>query len=295
MKQRRWKEIGGWFLTSPYLIFTIIFFIIPLVWGIYITFTDWNMISYKMNFVGIANFIEALQSKRVYAAFLASYKFMAIFLVTVIPISLAIALLINSFSPRIRGLLAVGFFIPHLISGVASALVVIGVLSYTSPVNDFLKSILGFVPRWLSHPILAVLVISLIITWKCSGYYALIFLSALQSIPKELYEAADIDGATTIKKFWSITVPMLYPAFYTIIILAVGLMFHVFSEPYMITEGGPKFATHTWYLEIYYQSFANVRAGYGSTIAFMSAIATFISIIVVKKIMERWGKAYGWE
>jgi multiple sugar transport system permease protein len=220
---------------------------------------------------------------------------MAVFLVTVIPISLAIALLINSFKPHVAGFLCVGFFLPHLVSEVATALVVRGVISYTSPINSLFGQILGYVPDWLGNPTLAVIVIGLMITWKCSGYYALIFLSNLQSIPKELYEAADIDGARGWTKFWRVTLPLIYPAFYTVMILAVGLMFHVFSEPYMLTDGGPQLATHTWFLEIYYQAFTNVRAGYGSTIALLNAMATFVTIIVLRNIMEKWGKAHGWD
>lgn len=295
MKRGRWKDVGGWLLTSPYILYTLIFFLIPLAWGIYITFTDWNIISFNQKFIGLANFVEAIGSERVHAAFFASYKFMFIFLITVIPISLAIAMLINSFSPGVRGVLAVGFFIPHLISEVAMAIVVRGVISYNSPVNSFIYKIWGFVPKWLGNPILAVIVIGLMISWKFSGYYALIFLSALQAIPKELYEAADIDGANRFIKFLKITIPMLYPAFYTILVLAVGLMFHIFSEPYMLTDGGPKYATLTWFFEIYHQSFAKLRAGYGSTIALLNAIVTLISIIIIRKIMERWGRAHGWE
>ena len=287
-------EAGGWLLTSPYLLFTLVFFLLPLVWGIFIVFTNWNMIAAESDFVGVANFVEALGSRRVHAAFFTSYKFMGIFLITVIPVSLGIALLINCFSPRVKGLLCVAFFLPHLVSEVAAALVVRGVLSYVSPVSTMFRHVLGYVPNWLGNPILATVIISLMITWKCSGYYALIFLSALQAIPKELYEAGSIDGATSWTRFWRITVPMLYPAFYTVMILAVGLMFHVFSEPYMLTDGGPKLATHTWFLEIYYQAFQSNRAGYASTVALLNAVATFVSIIGIRKLMERWGRSHGW-
>jgi multiple sugar transport system permease protein len=120
------------------------------------------------------------------------------------------------------------------------------------------------------------------------------FLSGLSSIPKELYEAADIDGASYWTKLFKITIPMLYPALYTVMILAIGLMFGIFTEPYMLTGGGPNLATHTWYLEIYYQAFSSMRAGYASTIALINAAVTFSSIIIVRKIMERRGKAHGW-
>lgn len=288
-------EVRGWFLISPYLLYTLVFFILPLVQGVYIAFTNWDLVSTGKEFIGLGNFFKAFGSKKVIAAFFATYKFMAIFLAAVIPISLGIALLVNSFPSRFKGLISVAFFLPFLVSPVATSLVVRGVLNYTSPLNRLLHQVLGYVPNWLGHPILAVIVIGLMITWKCSGYYALIFFCGLQTIPKELYEAADIDGAGNQKKFWNITIPMLYPAFYTVMIMAVGLMFHIFSEPYMLTDGGPKLSTYTWFLEIYYQSFTNAKVGYGSTVAILNAITTFITIILVRKLLERWGKAYGWE
>lgn len=293
MKRVRWVEVRGWFFASPYLVFTAVFFILPLVWNLFLFVTDWNLISPDRQFVGLANFAEAFRSPRVRAAFLASYRFMAFFIPTVLVSSLGIALLINSI-PKFKGLISVAFFLPYLASGVAFSLVVRGIVSYNSPLNHLLRRLFGTAPDWLGDPVLAVLVISLMITWKFSGYYALIFLAGLQSIPKELYESADIDGASAWTKLWKITIPMLYPAVYTVMVLAVGLMFGIFTEPFILTGGGPRLATHTWYLEIYYQAFSAMRAGYASAIAFVNAVVTFVSIIIVRKIMERWGKAHGW-
>jgi len=293
MKKLGWEEVRGWSLTSPYLIFTAIFFIVPLIWGVILLFTNWNLISPHRDFVGLANFIEALKSPKVHAAFFTTYKVMAIFIPTVLITSLGIALLVNSL-PRLKGLISVGFFVPYLVSGVAVSLVINGMLSYNSPLSPVFRQLFGYVPDWFGNPVLAVLVISFMITWKLSGYYALVFLSGLSSIPKELYEAADIDGAGWWTKLFKITIPMLYPSLYTVMILAIGLVFGIFTEPYMLTGGGPDLATHTWYLEIYYQAFSSMRAGYASTIALINATVTFISIIIVRKIMERWGKAHGW-
>ncbi|MFQ5796564.1 MAG: carbohydrate ABC transporter permease [Candidatus Bipolaricaulia bacterium] len=292
MKRVGWIEVRGWSLTSPYLVFTIAFFILPLIWGIFLLFTDWNLISPQKEFIGLRNFFEAFKSSRVLAAFFTSYKVMAIFIPTVLISSLGIALLINSI-PRFKGLISVCFFLPYLASGVAFSLVVKGVLAYNSPLSPVFRQLFGYIPDWLGNPILAVIVISLMITWKFSGYYALIFLAGLQSIPNELYEAADIDGAGFWTKLWKITIPMLYPAQYTVMILAVGLMFGIFTEPYMLTAGGPELATHTWYLEIYYQAFSAMRAGYASAVALINAIVTFISILFIRRIMEGWGKAHG--
>jgi multiple sugar transport system permease protein len=284
----------GWLFASPYLIYTLIFFLFPLLWAVYLAFTNWNIIAPDYEMVGFQNFIEAFFSKSVRAAFLVTYKFMLMFVPIVIAGSLLLALIIHSL-PRLKGLFAVGYFLPYLASGVASSIVVNGVLSYNSPLNVFFRKHLGLDIDWLGSPILAPLIIALMMAWKFVGYYALLFLSGLESIPKEIYEAAEMDGAVGWKRFWYVTIPMLYPAFYTVTILAVGLMFGIFTEPYVLTGGGPDYSTHTWQLEIYNQAFERLNAGYGTAIAIINSVVTFVSILVFRKLLEKWGARHGWE
>lgn len=284
--------MGGWLLASPYLLTAILFFLIPLGWSLSLVFFDWNLISPVRNYVGFSNFTEALTSPRVHNAFLNTYKFMAIIVPSVIIVSLGLALIVHHL-PYLKQFYAVGFFLPYLASGVAISLVVRGILSYDSPLNEFLRAIFGTSPRWLRDSFWATLVISAMIVWKLSGYYALIFLAGLQSIPRELYEAAALDGAGPFTQFRKITLPLLYPAFYTVLVLAVGLCFGIFTEPYVLTGGGPRFATHTWQLEIYYQAFERFRAGYGATVAVLNALVTFISILLIRRVVESWGMRRG--
>jgi multiple sugar transport system permease protein len=284
----------GWLLASPYLIYSFIFFFVPLLWAVYLAFTNWNLISPNYETVGIKNFIDAFFSPSVRAAFFVTYKFMLLFVPIVIIGSLFLALIIHSL-PRLKGLFSVGYFLPYLASGVASSIVVKGILSYNSSFNDFLRKVFGLDIDWLGSPILAPLVIALMMAWKFVGYYALLFVSGLESIPKEVYEAAEIDGAVGWRRFWYITIPMLYPSFYTVTILAVGLMFGIFTEPYVLTKGGPDYATHTWQLEIYNQAFEKLNAGYGTAVAIINSIVTFASILVFRKVLEKWGAKHGWE
>jgi multiple sugar transport system permease protein len=284
----------GWLLASPYLIYSLIFFLFPLLWAVYLAFTNWNLIAPDYEMVGLRNFIEAFFSESVRAAFLVTYKFMLMFVPIVIAGSLFLALIIHSL-PRLKGLFSVGYFLPYLASGVASAIVVKGVLSYNSPFNAFLRRYLGLDIDWLGSPILAPLIIALMMAWKFMGYYALLFLSGLESIPKEVYEAAEMDGAVGWKRFWYVTLPMLYPSFYTVTILAVGLMFGIFTEPYVLTGGGPDYSTHTWQLEIYNQAFQKLNAGYGTTVAIINSVVTFVSVLVFRKVLEKWGARHGWE
>lgn len=283
----------GWFFTSPYIIFTVIFFLLPLAWSLWLALTDWDMMSPNVNFVGIGNFIKAFNSPAIRASFFVTYKFLFIFVPMALVLSLTIALLVNSL-PKFKGLYLVGFFLPYLSSGVVTSLIVNGLLSYNGALNTFLRDEFGINIDWLGNPTTALLIVSFMIAWKMSGYYALILNSGLSSINKEIYEAAAMDGASGFTAFRKITIPMLYPALYTVIVMAVGVSFGIFTEVYQLTGGGPNYATNTWQMEIYNQAFVNLESGYASAIALVAAVVTFLSIGVIKKILEKWGESNGW-
>lgn len=283
----------GWFFTSPYLIFTIIFFILPLLWSFWLSLTDWDMISPNINFIGVDNFIKAIKSPAVQSSFFVTYKFLIVFVPLALVMSMGIALLVNAL-PKFKGLFMVAFFLPYLSSGVVTSLIVKGLLSYNGPLNTFLRERFSLNVDWLGNPNIAIFIVSLMIAWKMSGYYGLILISGLSNINTEIYEAAAIDGASQIKTFWKITVPMLYPALFTVTVLAVGISFGIFTEVYQLTGGGPNFATNTWQMEIYNQAFVNLKSGYASSIALVSSLVTFASIGVIRRVLEKWGEKNGW-
>ncbi|MBP3966511.1 carbohydrate ABC transporter permease [Paenibacillus lignilyticus] len=282
----------GWLFTSPYLIYSLIFFFGPLLWSFYLSFTDWDLISPEYNFIGFSNFTDALKSPGVHAAFWVTYKFMMIFVPLVTILALCVAVVVHSL-PRFKSVFLIGFFLPYLSSGVVSSLIVKGFLSYSSPINTFLRK-LGINIDWLGTPMAALFVVGMILAWKFTGYYALILTSGLNSIDNEIYEAGAIDGVTDRQRFWRITLPLLYPAFYTTLILSFGVTFGIFTEVYQLTGGGPNFATNTWQMEIFNQAFKNLKAGYASAVALLASIATFISIFIIRKLLELWGKRNGW-
>lgn len=287
------KNGVGWVLISPYLVFGMIFFLIPLLWTLYLAFTDWNLISPKYNMVGIENFLKAVTDTKVHKAFFTTYKFFILFVPVVIICSMCEALVIYHM-PRFKTVFIIGFFLPYLASGVASSVVVRGLLSYDSAINAWIRHTFGVNLNWLNSSVLAPMVIALIMIWKFSGYYALIIESGLESIPTEVYEAADLDGATGFQRFFKITLPLLYPAFYTVSILATGVVFHIFTEPYLLTNGGPSGATTTWVLQIYDEAFNKLNTGYGSAVAIIAALITFLSIGLIRKVLEKWGESNAW-
>lgn len=283
----------GWLFASPYLLYAIVFFLIPLVWSLFLSVTDWNLISPTYSFVGVENYVEAFKSQGVQSAFFVTFKFMAVFVPLVIAFSIIVALVVQGL-PKFRGLFLIGFFLPYLASGVVSSLIVKGILSYNSPLNEFLRNQFGLDIDWLGSPFAALFVVALIIAWKFTGYYALILTSGFESISKDVYEAAMIDGVTPWQRFWKITFPLLYPALFTILILSIGVTFGIFTEVYQLTGGGPDFATNTWQMEIFSKAFTNLQAGYASAIAIIASVVTFVAIYIIRKLLELWGKRNGW-
>ncbi|OWR28526.1 sugar ABC transporter permease [Saccharibacillus sp. O23] len=282
----------GWTFASPYLIYSLVFFLGPLLWSFYLAFTNWDMIAPTYEFVVFDNFAKAFRSEGVQSAFWVTYKFMLVFVPLVVAMSLVVSVLIHGL-PRFKSLFLIGFFLPYLSSGVVSALIVKGFLSYNSPLNEGLRAI-GIGIDWLGGPWSALFVVGLIMAWKFTGYYALILTSGLENIDREIYEAAAIDGVSSTARFWRITLPLLYPALYTTLILAFGVTFSIFTEVYQLTGGGPNFATNTWQMEIFSQAFKNLQAGYASAIALLASLATFASIFLIRKLLELWGKRNGW-
>lgn len=246
-----------------------------------------------INFVGFDNFIAAFNSPGIRSAFFVTYKFLIIFVPLALALSMSVALLVHGLT-RFKGLYLVAFFLPYLSSGVVTSLIVKGLLSYNGPLSTLLRTKWGIEIDWLGNPTTALLIVSLMIAWKMSGYYALILISGLNSINAEIYEAAAIDGSSKSKTFWKITVPMMYPALLTVIILAVGVSFGIFTEVYQLTGGGPNFGTNTWQMEIYNQAFVNLKSGYASAIALIASVVTFASIGVIRKMLEKWGESNGW-
>lgn len=283
----------GFSFTAPYIIFTTIFFLLPLLWSVWLAFTNWNLISPDIKNVGFQNFITAVKSPAIHASFFVTYKFLIVFVPLAVVMAMVIALLVHGL-PKFKGLYLVAFFLPYLSSGVVTSLIVKGFLSYNGPINTWLRNSYGIKIDWLGSPNAALFVVSFMIAWKMSGYYALILISGLESINSEIYEAAMIDGATSRETFWKITVPMMYPSLYTVLILAVGVSFGIFTEVYQLTGGGPNYATNTWQMEIYNQAFVNLKSGYASAIAILASLVTFLSISVIRKMIESWGKHYGW-
>lgn len=283
--KRHGHNSGALFLISPYVLFTLVIWIIPFIWGLWIALRKWNIISPQTEFVGVANFIKLFHDPLFYISLKNTLRFMVVFIPLVVLLSLLVALMLQRIK-TLQAFFASGYLISYVSAGVAYSVVFKILFSGEGPINNWLRSF-GLEIPWFSSPALAMFTIALMVTWKFLGYYALIFLAGLQAIPHSLYESAELEGAGAWSRFWHITLPLLNPSLVVVLVFAVMLSFNLFTEPYIITGGGPLDSTQTPVMQIYYHTFETLHAGYGSGFAIVIAVISFILVYGLKGVIEK--------
>ena len=271
-KRRSWAPLG--FLApsgTGFLIFTLI----PIVGSILLAFFSWPILGQR-RFNGVSNFTTLLTEDPVfYRALLNTTIFVVLYVPLNFVVALGIALWI---SPRIRGrgIYRVLFFLPAVTPIVANALVFRLLLQPKGLVDSALTSWFGAEPtNFLGGQASAMASVVALAVWQGFGYNMLVFSAGLDSINPNLYEAADIDGTSRIRQFFTITIPMLSPSMFFAAVMTLITSFQVFSEPYILTGGGPGVATQTMVMYMYQKGFQFYQLGMAS------AISTLLLLIIV--------------
>ena len=287
-RMRRMESLAGWLFVGPMLIGVGAMVLLPIMAALYLSFAEWSMITgiEGIRWVGLDNFDKLFQDSK----FLKGLRNNAVFLLTVpvyLGISLALAVLINKFV-YLKGFFKVIYFLPYISSVVAVA-TVWRVLFHPSlgPVNGFLTSI-GVVdpPKWIADPNYALVSVMMISVWISIGYNMIVYMAGLQSIPQDLYEAADIDGANGFVRFFRITLPMLSPTTFFLLITGVIYTFKVFDLIAVLTQGGPAGSTNVIVYYLYDTAFVNLKIGYASAQA-MFLFACVLAITFLQWIGQK--------
>lgn len=230
----------GVLLIAPYLLFLVAVFAYPLGLAIWISFHDYFFTapgaSVDRPFVGLENYTAVLSDPQVRQAF----RNVAVFLIINVPLTVAVALVLAAgLNKAVRGrtFLRVAYYVPYVTASVAVVGVWLFLFNSTGLVNQLLGP-LAPDPSWLISEGLAMPTIAVFVAWKQLGLFILLYLAALQNVPKELYEAAAVDGASRIQTFFSVTVPSVRPATVLVVILATITGANLFTEPYLLTGGG---------------------------------------------------------
>jgi multiple sugar transport system permease protein len=276
---------AGWTFVTPALALIGLFFAIPVAAVFVLSFTDFDIYSIgdpaNTRFIGLENYQALIESPLFWTALKNTLYYVAVGGPLSVAISLAAAVLVNDRLTRWKPFFRSAFFAPWVTTLVAVALVWRYVYHpQYGPLNALL-GVFGLDPiDWLGNPHWAMPAIILVSVWKNFGYNMLVFLAGLQTIPEELYEAAQLDGASAWHRFRHVTLPMLGPTFLFVGVVTMIAAFQIFSEPYVMTQGGPLKSTLTLVLYMYEQGFRWWRLGFAAAVAVVLFLLTLAGTLV---------------
>lgn len=272
---RRARNAPPWWFMAPALLLFAFVVLVPSGRGVYYAFTDWDGLNPDFSFVGLGNFADMVDDADARQA--VWHTLLIAVSITVIQnaVGLLLALGVNT-AIKSRNLLRVLLFAPAVITPIVTAYLWRNLLGPDGAVNSLLGAV-GLGGRqqdWLGNPDLALWAVVGVIVWQFAGYSMVIFLAGLQSVPREVHEAAEIDGAGAVRRFWSVTRPLLAPAFTINLMLSIIGGIKLFDQVYALTGGGPGHATDTISTLIYKDAFTLGEFGYSI------ALAVVLTIIV---------------
>ena len=254
--------------AGPTTLFFVTVIVLPFVFGIYLTFTNWDGISTAYNLVGFSNYKQLFQEPAFWTSFLRTVKY--VFWTVVIVNSLGFALAYTLTGEKVRGqnFLRTGFFVPNLIGGIILGFVWRFVFSNVLVYIGRSLDIAALSYSWLANPDKALWTLVIVSVWQYSGYMMIIFIAGLSNIPKELLEAATIDGANGFHRLKSVVLPLMVPAFIVTVFLTIQRGFMVYDVNLALTGGGPFKTTELISMHVYEKAFLAQQYGVGQSQAF---------------------------
>lgn len=289
-KQAFYDNIAGYLFIAPMLILTVSLVIIPILLSGVISFSNWNFVSGLdgFKFVGLDNYSQLLQDESFHRSL-----YNNLIMIAVVPVAmflaLVLAVLINK-ATYFKTFFKVIYFMPFISSFVAIALLW-RVLYHPNngPINGFLRSIgVEHPPMWLADPKFALISVMIIMVWTSLGFNMVIYLAGLQNISRDLYEAADVDGASPLRQFFRITLPMLSPTSFFLLITGIVGSFKVFDLIMVLTGGGPAGSTSVIVYYLYEVAFVNLESGYASAMGIILLILILLVTLVQWVGQKKW-------
>lgn len=272
----RRQALTAWLFLAPALIVLAIFTVLPMIQAGYLSLTDYNLIR-SAEWVGFDNYLELFQDPAFWNAFWNTVVYAAVVTPATVLLALALAVFLNRHFVG-RTFVRTAVFLPFIVSlgiiAIAWAFLLdpnIGLLSYWF-------GALGIVTEqgWLSDPNFAMAAVMIVGVWKNVGFYMVMYLAGLQSIPEELNEAARLDGANAWQRFRQVTLPLLSNQTMLVTVMALIATLQAFDQIYVMTHGGPFFKTETLVMLIYREGFKELRFGYGAAISWVLLAFVFI-------------------
>lgn len=280
------KKLIPYLLVSPYLVNVLVFVLFPVFFCFFLTFNKWNIIG-PMHFIGIDNYTRLFHDRLFWKAIGNTLKFLLLHIPLQLIVSLFLAYLLNQ-QIRAIAFFRASFFMPVIVSGVVITILWQQLLGFDSGLINRVITGIGLSKiGWLVNPDVAIYSIAIMATWKNVGLYVILFLVGLQTVPPQYYEAARMEGANRWQQFYHITLPMINPTIFMVVILSTIGGFSLFIEPYVMTGGGPMNQTLSAVLYIYKQAFQFYNMGYSATLGFFYAIMIMTVVVLQKKFIEK--------
>lgn len=280
------EALWAYLFLSPWILGFVIFLAGPMVASLYFSFTEYKVVKAPV-WIGLANYTRMFRDNLFYHSLRVTATYTLFSVPLGIVAGLALASLLNQ-AKRFGGVFRTVFYLPSVISGVAVAIVFAWIFNYRFGVLNYFLSLLGIEgPNWLGHPRWVLWAFVLMSLWGVGGN-TVIFLAALQGVPVQLYEAAEIDGASSWRRFWNITLPMISPAILFVLIMSVIGTLQTFTQSYIMTGGGPANATLFYLLYLYKNAFNWFEMGYASALAWVLFAIILALTLLMLRSSARW-------
>src|SRR6478735_3648249 len=286
-KQARRNTLIGWTFILPNFLGFLAFTLIPVLAAFALSFMEWTSFS-APKWVGLANFQRMLASD----SFWIALRNTVVYAIGHVPLTMALALLLAMLLNRkLKGIgfFRVAIFFPYITSLVAVAVVWNMLFSPDNgPINQFLHTIgIANAPGWTSSSDWALPAVIITSVWRDMGYYMVLYLAGLQAIPTELYEAAEVDGASAWQRFWNVTIPSLRPTTFFVVVMLTVSSFKVFDLIVVMTNGGPGRSTTVLSQLIYQEGIGEGKFGYSSAISLVLFLIVLTVTVLQFKIQQR--------
>jgi multiple sugar transport system permease protein len=278
---------AGLLFLSPTLIVFGVFVLFPVFFSFYLSFQKWNMFSSGVTFVGLANYSQIIRNPEFWMVL----KNTLVYTLGTVPLNMVLSLIIAFFlNKKLAGkkILRTAFFAPVVMSSVAAAVIWRWVYE---PNFGLLNTVLGWfgIPgvNWLNEPTAAMFALIVMGVWKTFGVNMVLFSAGLQGIPDHYYEAAELDGAGKWNRFWYITIPLLSPTTFFVLVMSMIGSFQVFDTVYVLTSGGPLGTTKVLVFYLYEHAFKFFEMGYASAVAYLMFAIIFVLTLLQTKYLKR--------
>lgn len=282
-----WVKVRPYAMIFPAILVFALFFIYPIGYMIYLSFHDWNFVSPVKDFVGTANFSYLLNDRDFREVISNSFIYTFFTVALTIGISLLLAIWLNR-SGTLYSFMQASIFSPHIISLVSVSMLWMWIMDGDYGLLNWLLNLIGIDSvAWLTSPDYALASLIMVAVWKGIGFNTLVFIAGLQSIPKDLYEAAELDYTPPWRRFLKITVPMLSPTLFFLTIIGVINSFQVFETINLMTGGGPINSTNTFVYYIYEYGFQFFKIGYASAAGVILLIILSVLTLVYFKVLSK--------